>query len=287
MQLSESQLRTVIREELTQYLVEQGFLQRVGSGIKSAYQKLTGGSQKTNQPSSQSNKTNVKNTTGSLTGFERFTPTEEQQKEFEDSQTLAASRDKQRKDKIKHDVYYADAYAVRRGDYIPIQAESDIKKAIQKYKTFHPARALSTIFNHLIKSIENKDSAISQNEKQIYSVFISEIEKAKQKPAGLNENDRPQTSLDNQQLDNLKKQLIIPNTLLGKTVLAFEEFIIDDISEKLSLHRLFNNTNVKDSFQRLKNVVNTKQQSTTLEEQFFGKGGGGLQERMRKLKRIK
>lgn len=53
MQLSESQLRSVIREELQQYLVEQGFLQKIGSGIKSAYQKLTGGGQQTSQQQAQ------------------------------------------------------------------------------------------------------------------------------------------------------------------------------------------------------------------------------------------
>jgi len=53
MQLSESQLRSVIREELQQYLVEQGFTQKIGSGIKSAYQKLTGGGQQTGQKQTQ------------------------------------------------------------------------------------------------------------------------------------------------------------------------------------------------------------------------------------------
>jgi hypothetical protein len=53
MVLNEAKLRVVIREELTQYLIEQGFLQRVGSGIKSAYQKLTGGGQQTGQQQTQ------------------------------------------------------------------------------------------------------------------------------------------------------------------------------------------------------------------------------------------
>ena len=57
MQLSESQLRSVIREELQQYLVEQGFLQKIGSGIKSAYQKLTGGGQQTGQQQTKSQTT--------------------------------------------------------------------------------------------------------------------------------------------------------------------------------------------------------------------------------------
>jgi hypothetical protein len=63
MQLSESQLRSVIREELQQYLVEQGFLQKIGSGIKSAYQKLTGGGQpQTTSPQEASQQPQTTNT---------------------------------------------------------------------------------------------------------------------------------------------------------------------------------------------------------------------------------
>jgi len=297
MLLSESQLRTVIREELTQYLIEQGFLQRVGSGIKSAYQKLTGRGQQIEPPKPTKN-IHPKDIPGSLYGLPKD-ETIRSDEEITAQEKLSSYRDQQRKKSIEHDIYYDDAYKVKSGQYyVPIQKESDIDVAIQKYKSFKPAIALSAIFDHLVKSIENKkDKIVSQNEKQIYHVFIKEIENAKKRPAGLNENENKNITSNDQELNKLKKSLIIPNSLLGKTVLAFEHFIIDDIGEELSLHRLFNNQMVIDAFNALKNISqyktqeqgtsqyqNKKQQkSINPEKQFFGKH---LDE-IRKLKRRK
>lgn len=279
MQLSESQLRSVIREELTQYLIEQGFLQRVGSGIKSAYQKLTGGGQKKQQ--------------APLPGLEKFTPTPEQEAQFRENEKLAQSRDKEAGLRHYQQAYYEDAKKVQKDVYIPIQKESDIQKAINAYSRFTPNQALISIFDHLRKSISIKeDGVISQQEKQIYRVLLNDIQKEVKQP--LTEAEQVNASKDEELLNKLKKSLIIPTTILGKTVMAFSDFIFDEVTKKYTLKQLFTDPLVFHSFKLLEDLVvgrASKGQATNApkptdaEKQFFGVGG--LQEKKKKLKRVK
>ena len=279
MVLNEAKLRVVIREELTQYLIEQGFLQRVGSGIKSAYQKLTGGGQKKQQ--------------APLAGLERFTPTPEQQAQFGEDEKLAQSRDKEAGLRHYQQAYYEDAKKVQKGVYIPIQKESDIQKAINAYSRFTPNQALISIFDHLRKSISIKeDGVISQQEKQIYRVLLNDIQKEVKQP--LTEAEQVNASKDEELLDKLKKSLIIPTTILGKTVMAFSDFIFDEVTKKYTLKQLFTDPLVFHSFKLLEDLVvgraykgqaTNAPKPTDAEKQFFGVGG--LQEKKKKLKRVK
>jgi len=282
MALTEAKLRIVIREELQQYLIEQGFFQRVGSGIKSAYQKLTGGgqTQKTKQQQAP------------LSNLEKFTPTPEQKAQFEKDEKLAQDRDKEAGMRHYQQAYYEDAKKVQKGVYIPIQNESDIQKAINAYRRFTPNQALISIFDHLRKSISIKeDGVISQQEKQIYRVLLNDIQKEVKQP--LTEAEQVNASQNQQLLDKLKKSLIIPTSLLGKTVIAFSDFIFDELTKKYTLKQLFTDPLVFHSFKLLEDLVvgraskgqaTTKPQPTDAEKQFFG--AGGLQER-KKLKRRK
>ena len=279
MVLNEAKLRVVIREELTQYLIEQGFLQRVGSGIKSAYQKLTGGGQKRQQ--------------APLVGLEKFTPTPQQQAQFREDEKLAQSRDKEAGLRHYQQAYYEDAKKVQKGVYIPIQKESDIQKAINAYSRFTPNQALISIFDHLRKSISIKeDGVISQQEKQIYRVLLNDIQKEIKQP--LTEAEQVNASKDEELLDKLKKSLIIPTTILGKTVMAFSDFIFDEVTKKYTLKQLFTDPLVFHSFKLLEDLVVGKAykgqatntpKPTDAEKQFFGVGG--LQEKKKKLKRVK
>lgn len=281
--LTETKLRSLIREELEEYLIEQGFLKRVGSGIKSAYQKLTGSGQTTQQ----------KQQPERFAGLEKFTPTPEQKAQFEKDEKLAQSRDKEAGQRHFQQAYYQDAEKVKKGIYIPIQNESDIQKAINAYSRFTPNQALISIFDHLRKSISIKeDGVISQQEKQIYRVLLNDIQKEIRQP--LTEAEQANaTQQDQQSLDKLKKSLIIPTSLLGKTVLAFSDFIFDELTKKYTLKQLFTDPLVFHSFKLLEDLVTgrsskgqatTKPQPTDAEKQFFG--AGGLQER-KKLKRRK
>jgi len=293
MVLNEAKLRVVIREELTQYLIEQGFFQRVGSGIKSAYQKLTGGNSKKIEPER-------------FAGFERFTTTPQQQAQFGEDEKLAQSRDKEAGLRHYQQAYYEDAKKVQERVYIPIQKESDIQKAINAYSRFTPNQALISIFDHLRKSISIKeDGVISQQEKQIYRVLLNDIQKEVKQP--LTEAEQVNASKDEELLDKLKKSLIIPTTILGKTVLAFSNFIFRNRDEKdedksktpvlastHNLKQLFTDPLVFHSFKLLEDLVvgrASKGQATNApkptdaEKQFFGVGG--LQEKKKKLKRVK
>lgn len=278
MVLNEAKLRVVIREELEQYLIEQGFLQRVGSGIKSAYQKLTGGGQKKQQ--------------APLDGLEKFTPTPEQKAQFEKDEKLAQSRDKEAGLRHFQQAYYQDAEKVKKGIYIPIQNESDIQKAINAYRRFTPNQALVSIFDHLRKSVSIKENGvISQQEKQIYRVLLNDIQKEIRQP--LTEAEQVDAAQNQALLDKIKKSLIIPSTILGKTVIAFSDFIFDELTKKYTLKQLFTDPLVFHSFKLLEDLVvgrSSKGQATTApkptdaEKQFFG--AGGIQER-KNLKRRK
>ena len=148
MQLSESQLRSVIREELQQYLVEQGFLQKIGSGIKSAYQKLTGGGQQT-QPQTTSSAAPPVNPNVA--------------KQVRDQKVI----DRQKS-----------------GEYGPtIQSGNDIMKArryyLQLLNTGKREQALREIFNNLTANITHrKERGQSLNSTEIasYKQFILNIE---------------------------------------------------------------------------------------------------------------
>ena len=292
MLLSESQLRVVIREELTQYLIEQGFLQRVGSGIKSAYQKLTGRGQQT-QPEPER-----------FAGFERFKPNMSN-KEINDGE----EREQRMSAETTRSIMNADAVDMLRGKYMPINSERDIEFNVQRFKNLKPEEALGTMFKHLTLSMsKRRDHNSTEREKQIYGVLVSDIEKRlnDEKQNLINENSEKSLISSDQEKYELEKRFLIPATLWGKTALAFSDFIFDYLidEKQLKLMDIFKtNDSLKQTYNSLRNILGMrefdfsqlysrqskadlprlKKQEKSAEAQFFGKH---LDE-IKKLKRRK
>ena len=165
MTLTEAKLRTVVREELKQYLIEEGFFDKIGSGIKSAYQKLTGGGQtSTTQPATTQAQT---------------TPTTPTQ------QTSAASTTNSQADveTYKKLFSYVSRQNARSYGYL-IQNSTDIDKAINYYKELlkQPQggnQALIQIFSNLTASINHRQAAglpkINAKVLNRYKVFVDDI----------------------------------------------------------------------------------------------------------------
>ena len=292
MVLSEAKLRTVIREELQQYLIEQGFLQRVGSGIKSAYQKLTGGNSKKIEPER-------------FAGFERFNSN------MSDEEIKAQEeREQQMSAVTTRSIMNADAADMLRGKYIPIYTERDINFNIQRFKNFKPEDALQTMFKHLTLSMSKRRGRNStQREKQIYGVLVNDIEKRlnDEKQNLVKENNEKSAVSSDQEKYELEKRFLIPATLWGKTALAFSDFIFDYLidEKELKLMDIFKtNDSLKQIYNSLRSILGMgvfnfnqfyskrstadlpklKKQEKSPEAQFFGKN---LDERLKKLKRRK
>ena len=146
MTLTEAKLRTVVREELKQYLIEEGFFDKIGSGIKSAYQKLTGGGKETEATPSAAPPVNPN--------------------------VAKQVRDQKIIDRQKS------------GEYgFTIQNGNDIAKAKRYYvellNTGKKEQAVTQIFNNLTANITHrKDRAekLNSTEIAIYKKFITNIE---------------------------------------------------------------------------------------------------------------
>jgi len=218
MQLSESQLRSVIREELQQYLVEQGFTQKIGSGIKSAYQKLTGGGQQTGQQQTKSQTTS--------SAAPPVNPNVAKQ-----------VRDQKVIDRQKS------------GEYGPtIQSGNDIMKArryyLQLLNTGKREQALREIFNNLTANITHrKERGQSLNSTEIasYKQFILNIE----------------NKLKNVIKENQEQiQTIIPNTLLAGYLSTLNKEIINHkLMTTEEFKRIMNITDISLKFQNLKRLI--------------------------------
>lgn len=298
MVLTEAKLRSVVREELYQYLIEEGFFDK----IKSGFQRLTGRGQTTQQ----------KQQPERLAGFERFTPTREQIAQFEQDEKLARSRDKQSQKTFIGQVASITPKKVEKGTYIPIQSDSDIQKALKIYSTKNPIEALKSIFDHLQINLNlaiEKDEPISENEKQMYKIFILDVQKEVGQSDLVLENEGKK-ALDQQELNKLRQSLAIPKTLLGKTIMAFSDFIFKNYTQKevedlkkqsgedipmlnsdKSLRELFSDSGVSQSFTFLKdsytkiankNVKPEKETKPTRQytaSQKFFKPGENIEER--------
>jgi hypothetical protein len=220
MQLSESQLRSVIREELQQYLVEQGFFQKIGSGIKSAYQKLTGGGQTS--------------TTQSATTQAQTTPSA--------APPVNPNVAKQVRDQKIIDRQQS-------GEYGPtIQNGNDIMKArryyLQLLNTSKKEQALREIFNNLTANIthrKERGQSLNSTEIAVYKIFITNIE----------------NKLKNVIKENQEQiQTIIPNTLLaGYLSVLYKDVINNEIMTADEFKRVMNITDINLKFQNLKRLI--------------------------------
>lgn len=218
MQLSESQLRSVIREELQQYLVEQGFLQKIGSGIKSAYQKLTGGGQQTGQQQTKSQTTS--------SAAPPVNPNVAKQ-----------VRDQKVIDRQKS------------GEYGPtIQSGNDIMKArryyLQLLNTGKREQALREIFNNLTANIthrKERGQSLNSTEITVYKTFITNIE----------------NKLKNVIKENQEQiQTIIPNNLLaGYLSVLYKDVINNKIMTADEFERVMNITDISLKFKNLKTLI--------------------------------
>ena len=220
MTLTEAKLRTVIREELEQYLIEQGFLQRVGSGIKSAYQKLTGGGQtSTTQPA----------TTQAQTTPSAAPPV--------NPNVAKQVRDQKIIDRQKS------------GEYgFTIQNGNDIAKAKRYYvellNTGKKEQAVTQIFNNLTANITHrKDRAekLNSTEIAIYKKFITNIEN-KLKNVVKESEDQIRT--------------IIPQNLLAAYLsVLYKDVINNQIMTTDEFKRVMNKPNINLMFNNLKRLI--------------------------------
>jgi hypothetical protein len=231
MVLSEAKLRYVIREELQQYLIEQGFLQRVGSGIKSAYQNLIGGKK---QQSSQQPTTN--------TSQASQLPRVSQETSLNSKLDKIISRQNSR------------TYGVL------INQKQDISKAIADYqqllKTDGGKQALIQILSNLTANLNHRQTAgyptvANYNVLEIYKTFIGDI-KNNLKKQNLNENEIEEK--------RKKVRTVIPDDVFMLYIDEIEDFIYDN-----NLLKLMNDNNVKNYFDTLENSLKS-QQSAAAEE---------------------
>ncbi len=220
MVLNEAKLRVVIREELEQYLIEQGFLQRVGSGIKSAYQKLTGGGQtSTTQPA----------TTQAQTTPSAAPPV--------NPNVAKQVRDQKIVDRQKS------------GEYGPtIQNGNDIMKArryyLQLLNTGKKEQAVREIFNNLTANIthrKDRRESLSSIEIAVYKNFITNIE----------------NKLKNVVKENEEQiQTIIPQNLLaGYLSVLYKDVINNQIMTTDEFKRVMNITDINSKFVNLKTLI--------------------------------
>lgn len=219
MVLTETKLRSVIREELQQYLIEQGFLQRIGSGIKSAYQKLTGGGQ-------------------TSTAQAQTTPSA--------APPVNPNVAKQVRDQKIID-------RQKRGEYGPtIQSGQDIVKArryyLQLLNTGKKEQAIREIFNNLTANITHrKDRAetLNSNEIAIYKKFITNIENKLKNVVKENEQ-QIQTIIPTALLGGYLS--VLYNEIINNKLMTIEEF-----------KRIMNITDISLQFEKLKKLITGNQ----------------------------
>jgi len=231
MNVNENKVRQIIKEELKQYLIEEGFFDTIKSFGKKVFGK---------DATTQTN--NKKD--------DMFKVPEEE------------SKGKEQQLKSMADTFTKDANDMLNGYYSPINSEDDLAKAIQTYSNLKPEEALTKMFKYLLRSMTKRQgNIVTQKEKQIYGVLIDDIEKeiANGRKA-LKENEtRKQVSSDKERIEQLKK-FMIPASLWGKTAIAFSDFIFDELigNRNLSLIKLFKDINLSTAYGMLKDKLGYK-----------------------------
>lgn len=220
MNVNENKVRQIIKEELKQYLIEEGFLQRIGSGIKSTYQKLTGGGQtSTTQPAT----TKAQTTPSSAPPVNPNVA-----KQIRDQKII----DRQQS-----------------GEYGPtIQNGNDIMKArryyLQLLNTGKKEQAVREIFNNLTANIthrKDRGESLNSTEIAVYKNFITNIE----------------NKLKNVIKENEEQiRTIIPKTLLaGYLSVLYKDVINNQIMTTDEFKRVMNVSDIGLKFQNLKRLI--------------------------------
>jgi ribosomal 50S subunit-associated protein YjgA (DUF615 family) len=138
MNVNENKVRQIIKEELKQYLIEEGFFDTIKSFGKKIFGKDT------------TTQTNNKKD-------DMFEVPEEE------------SKGKEQQLKSMADTFTKDANDMLNGYYSPINSEDDLAKAIQTYSNLKPEEALTKMFKYLLRSMTKRQgNIVTQKEKQIY-----------------------------------------------------------------------------------------------------------------------
>ena len=240
MNISETKARQIIKEELKQYLIEEGFFDT----IKSFGKKVFGGEQKKETPSS----------------LNRPDPEWMVKKGRDETNKLNPQQAQSARAK-----YTKDIQSYKYG--FPIKALPDLEKALNYYRTLlkrneaGAVEAVAKIMMHLQRSLAKKKSLndLASGEIQSYQTFVKDIEVHIEQPTQyeLNENLSSDKAIDT--------ALVIPNNIISKVLLQLQDFIFDELSDKYDFNEIFNKQQVRQEFQALKNelkVSNTNKQQS-------------------------
>jgi len=230
MNINENKVRQIIKEELKQYLIEEGFFDT----IKSFGKKVFGGEKK-ETPSSLNR------------------PDPEWMVKKGRDETDRSSSQQVRSVRAN---YAKDVQSYKYG--FPIKALPDLEKALTYYRTLSKrneagaAEAVAKIMMHLQRSLAKKKSLnnLANGEIQSYQTFIKDIEDhIKQPSLELNENLFSDKAIDT--------ALVIPNNIVSQVLVGLQDFIFDELSDKYDFNEIFNKQQVRQEFQSLKNEVSS------------------------------
>lgn len=231
MNVNENKVRQIIKEELKQYLIEEGLFDT----IKSFGKKVFGGEQKKENPSS----------------LNRPDPEFMVKKSRDETNKLNPQQVQSVRAK-----YAKDVQSYKYG--FPIKALPDLEKALNYYRTLlkrneaGAAEAVAKVMMHLQRSLAKKKSLndLASGEIQSYQTFIKDIEDhIKQPSLELNENLSSDKAIDT--------ALVIPNNIVSQVLVGLQDFIFDELSDKYDFNEIFNKQQVRQEFQALKNEVSS------------------------------
>jgi len=235
MNVNENKVRQIIKEELKQYLIEEGFFDT----IKSFGKKVFGGEKKEN-PSS----------------LNRPDPQFMVKKGRDETDRPSSQQVQSIRAK-----YAKDVQSYKYG--FPIKALPDLEKALTYYRTLSKrneagaVEAVAKVMMHLQRSLDKKKSMndLANGEIQSYQTFIKDIEDHIKQPAlELNENLSSDKSIDT--------ALVIPNNIVSKVLVQLQDFIFDELSDKYDFNEIFKKPQVTQAFQVLKKEVSSSAPKT-------------------------
>jgi len=243
MNINENKVRQIIKEELKQYLIEEGFFDT----IKSFGKKVFGGEKK-ETPSSlnRSDPEWVAKKGRDETKPERMIPKGRDETDRPSSQQVQSVKTK----------YAKDVQSYKYG--FPIKALPDLEKALTYYRALSKrdeagaVEAVAKVMMHLQRSLAKKKSLndLANGEIQSYQTFIKDIEDhIKQPSLELNENLSSDKAIDT--------ALVIPNNIVSQVLVGLQDFIFDELSDKYDFNEIFKKERVRQEFQSLKNEVSS------------------------------
>lgn len=245
MNVNENKVRQIIKEELKQYLIEEGFFDT----IKSFGKKVFGGEQK--------------ETPSSLNRSDPEWVAKKSRNETKPERMITKGRDETDKLDLQQAQSARANYAKNVQSYkygFPIKALPDLEKALNYYRTLlkrnesGAVEAVAKIMMHLQRSLAKKKTLndLANGEVQSYQTFVKDIEdhlKQPEKELELDENLSSDKAIDT--------ALVIPNNIISKALLQLQDFIFDELSRKYDFNEIFNKQQVRQEFQALKNEVSS------------------------------